>query len=150
MAESLVAIVLDRLLSITGQQAALSLKLVTGINEEVESLTSNLQAIKAVLKDAEKRQLNESAVKHWLDRLKDVSYDIDDVLDEWNTEILKQEIEQEGKKVWSFSPFSCFSFRKIVLRRHIALEIEKLSKRLDSIANERSRYSFSSEVGGKP
>ncbi|XVE81603.1 hypothetical protein DITRI_Ditri15bG0078300 [Diplodiscus trichospermus] len=64
MAESLVAIVLDRLLSITGQQAAHSLKLVTGINEEVESLTSNLHAIKAVLKDAEKRQVNDFAVKH--------------------------------------------------------------------------------------
>ncbi|XVE52861.1 hypothetical protein DITRI_Ditri02bG0158400 [Diplodiscus trichospermus] len=155
MAESLVAIVLDRLLSITGQQAAQAFKLVTGVEEEVHNLTSNLQAIKAVLEDAEKRQVNESAVKHWLDQLKDASYDIDDVLDEWNTEILKREIEQEGtgvtdvplpKKVLSFTPSSCFCFRQVVLRHGTALKIEELNKRLDFIADQISRYNFTSEV----
>ena len=48
------------------------------------------------LNDAEKRQVKEKPVKLWIDKLKDVSYDVEDVLDEWNTAILKSEIEKEG------------------------------------------------------
>ena len=40
--------------------------------------------------DAEQRQVTETAVRLWLEKLKDVSYDVDDVLDEWNTSILQQ------------------------------------------------------------
>ncbi|XVF85563.1 hypothetical protein PTKIN_Ptkin17bG0127200 [Pterospermum kingtungense] len=86
MAESLISIVLEQLASITG------------VEEEAKNLTSNLQAIQAVLKDAEERHLKEKTVKNWLDKLKEVSYDIDDVLDEWNTSILKRQIEKEESR----------------------------------------------------
>ncbi|XVF78412.1 hypothetical protein PTKIN_Ptkin14bG0130300 [Pterospermum kingtungense] len=151
MAEPLISVVLDQLLSITTQQATKQLKFVTGVNEEVDNLTRNLQAIKAVLEDAEKKRLKDKAVKNWLEKLKEVSYDIDDVLDEWNTIILKREVEQEAtrardvpllKKVWCFTLSSCFCFRQSVLWRGTAVKIEKLNKRLVAIANERSRYNF--------
>ena len=51
-----------------------------------------------MLLDAEKRQVHEASVKRWFDRLKDVSYDMDDVLDEWNTIILKSKIDDEEKE----------------------------------------------------
>ena len=46
-----------------------------------------------MLFDADKRQLKEESIKLWLQRLKNISYDIDDVLDEWSTEVLKSKIE---------------------------------------------------------
>ncbi|XP_022717497.1 putative disease resistance protein RGA3 isoform X2 [Durio zibethinus] len=157
MAESLVSIVLQQLLSITERQAEHELKLVTGVDGEVDKLTGNLLAIKAVLENADKRQVNDPGVKLWLGKLKDVSYDIDDVLDEWNTALLKRQIEQaEGtrvrdapllKKVWpSFTLSSCFCLRQVVLRHEIALKIEELNQRLAAIANERSQYNFTSEI----
>ncbi|XVF79412.1 hypothetical protein PTKIN_Ptkin14bG0220500 [Pterospermum kingtungense] len=152
MAESLISIVLEQLTSITVEQAAQAFKLVTGAEEEAENLTSNLRAIQEVLKDAEERQMKEETVKHWLNRLRDVSYDIDDVLDEWNTAILKRQIEKEEstvtdhvpppKKVWSFALSSCFCARQVVLKHDIAVKIQQLNKRLGDIANERSRYDF--------
>ncbi|XVF78415.1 hypothetical protein PTKIN_Ptkin14bG0130600 [Pterospermum kingtungense] len=155
MAESLIYIVLEQLVSISRQQAAQYLKLVTGVDEEVDNLTSNLQAIQAVLEDAEIRQVKDKAVKNWLDNLKDVSYDIDDVLDEWNTAILKRQIEREAtrvtgvplrKKVWSFILSSCFCAHQVfVLKHDTALKIQKVNKRLAVIANERIRYNFTSE-----
>ncbi|XP_031260888.1 putative disease resistance protein RGA3, partial [Pistacia vera] len=68
-------------------------KLVVGVDNEVKSLRSNLEAIEAVLVDAEERQVKEKTVRLWLDRLKHASYDIEDVLDEWNYATLKQQIE---------------------------------------------------------
>ncbi|XVF79431.1 hypothetical protein PTKIN_Ptkin14bG0222600 [Pterospermum kingtungense] len=151
MAESLISIVLEQLASITVEQGAQAFELVTGVEEEIENLESNLEAIQAVLEDAEERQLKDKAVNKWLDKLRDVSYDIDDVLDEWNTAILKRQIEKDEsrvtdvplpKKVWSFALSSCFCARQVVLKHDTALKIQKLNKRLDIIANGRSRYSF--------
>ncbi|XVF78407.1 hypothetical protein PTKIN_Ptkin14bG0129800 [Pterospermum kingtungense] len=139
MAESLISVFLDQLFSITSQQATQQLKLVIGIDEEGDNLTSNLQAIKAVLEDAEEKQLKDKALKNWLEKLKEVSYDIDDVLDDWNTAILKRQIEQETtgardvpllNKVWSFILSSSFCVHGVVLRHDIALKIQELNKRL--------------------
>ncbi|EXC21530.1 Disease resistance protein RGA2 [Morus notabilis] len=60
-----------------------------GVQDAVENLRRNLETIKAVLKDAEKRQWKDKAVKVWMDELKDITYDMDDVFDEWKTEIEK-------------------------------------------------------------
>ena len=60
-----------------------------GVKKQVDKLKSNLDDIQYVLEDADRKQVKEKAVKGWLDKLKDVCYDMDDVLDEWSTEILR-------------------------------------------------------------
>ncbi|XP_034703506.1 putative disease resistance protein RGA1 [Vitis riparia] len=47
---------------------------------------TTLQHLQAVLDDAEQRQIREKAVKRWLDDLKALAYDIEDVLDEFEAE----------------------------------------------------------------
>ena len=39
--------------------------------------------------------MQHKAVKLWLDNLKEASYKMDNVLDEWNTAMIKLEIEKE-------------------------------------------------------
>jgi hypothetical protein len=51
-----------------------------------------------VLNDAEKRQVKEEAVKLWLEKLKDVSYEMDNVLDEWNTAMIKAELKRRRRR----------------------------------------------------
>lgn len=45
--------------------------------------------------DAEKRQVKEASVRDWLEKLKDVSYEMNEALDDWNIELLKQSIEKQ-------------------------------------------------------
>ncbi|RYR04127.1 hypothetical protein Ahy_B06g083709 [Arachis hypogaea] len=52
----------------------------------IKRLDTNLYAVQAVLNDAEQRQINDLAVKKWLDDLKDAVYDADDLLDRVSTE----------------------------------------------------------------
>ena len=93
-------------------------KLVVGVEEEIQHLKNNFQAIRDVLEDAERKQLKDAAVKHWLNDLKDVSYDMDDVLDEWSTAVLKWEMEEAENAlapksvVFSFLRSCCFCFRR--------------------------------------
>ena len=154
MAESLVSSLLEQIASITFQEAKQKIRLVKGVGEEVRKLEGNLRIIQAVLDDAEKRQLTEAAVKLWLKRLKDVSYEMDNVLDEWNTAMIKSEIEKQEKaesspilkkKVCSFIPSSWLcvpQFKKLGLRHDIAQNIKKLSGNLDELHKESARFGF--------
>uniref|UniRef100_A0A2N9GIG0 Disease resistance protein RGA3 n=1 Tax=Fagus sylvatica TaxID=28930 RepID=A0A2N9GIG0_FAGSY len=73
-------------------------KLTASVKEEIQKLESKFRTIQAVLNDAEKRQVKEEAVKLWLDKLKDISYEMDDVLDEWNTAMIKAAIAKEEEE----------------------------------------------------
>ncbi|XP_021830712.1 putative disease resistance protein RGA3 [Prunus avium] len=122
------------------------------VKKEVAKLTRNFKAIKAVLENAEERQMKEVAVRYWLDSLKDVSYEMDDVLDEWNTEILKQEKEAGNAGSTSTTnkvcfcipaPWFCFGqVRQVILHRDIAVKIKELNETLALIASERQNYNF--------
>ena len=95
-------------------------------------------------------------MKLWLTNLKDASYEMDNVLDKWNTAMIKLEIEKgeekaenapilKKKKVCSFIPFSscCFrSVKKLGLRRDIAHKIKELSGEMDELFKERVGYGF--------
>ncbi|XVF86758.1 hypothetical protein PTKIN_Ptkin18bG0068500 [Pterospermum kingtungense] len=149
MADALVSVVLERLTSIGLQVAENGLRLVVGVNEEVEKLSSTFQTIQAVLIDAEKRQVKEQAVKLWLDKRQNVAYDIEDVLDDWNTAILKSQIDTN---VRPSSPFrhlrvswtqpSSISIPRLILRQDIAVKIKELTERLEAIAKEKDVYAF--------
>ncbi|KAF3450671.1 hypothetical protein FNV43_RR06760 [Rhamnella rubrinervis] len=155
--DGIVSVLLDQLLSIVRQQVEPGIRLVMGVENEVSNLESNLQAVGAVLVDAEKRQLKEMEVRRWLDELKDVSYEIDDVLDEWSTAILKSNLENGVQTARSISKKKvCFSLlfpccpssqtSHVGYRLDIAHKIKSLNGRLDDIAIRRDRYNFSPSI----
>ncbi|XP_031261810.1 disease resistance protein RGA2-like [Pistacia vera] len=149
MAEALVSTVLEQLASIGCQQAEEGMRLIAGAKQEVEKLQSNFVAIQDVLIDAENRQVKENAVRFWLAKLKDVSYDIDDVLDEWYTklQILRIKKDEDAskplKKVRSFI-LHCLGCRPLILRHDIAVQIKDLDRKLDIISTEKERFHFRS------
>ncbi|KAL6144975.1 hypothetical protein ACLB2K_055664 [Fragaria x ananassa] len=97
MSEALVSFLVQQLGSILFQQVEQNVRLVVNVKKEVLNLTLNLETIQAVLGDAERRQMKEANVRRWLNNLKEVSFDIDDVVDEWRYEILKQQIKKQGE-----------------------------------------------------
>ncbi|KAG8380073.1 hypothetical protein BUALT_Bualt07G0155600 [Buddleja alternifolia] len=120
--------------------------MVRGVKKEVRYLSSELKTIRNVLDDAERRGYKEQTIQDWLKDLEDISYDIADVLDEWNYEKLKLQIEGPDSvvvppKVCPFIP-SCLYVEKIATRRDIAKKIKKLKERMDMIVKKKARYAF--------
>ncbi|XP_062008180.1 putative disease resistance protein RGA3 [Rosa rugosa] len=156
MAEALISVLLEQLASITIQLVQQQVKLVVDVKKEVANLTHYFQAIEAVLKDAEERQVKEASVKLWLDDLKDVSNEMEDVLDDWNTEILRLQIEKQEKeagnaldktkkKVCLCIPTAFFKsgqVSRVIFRHDIAKMIKELNDRLATIANMRQNFQF--------
>ena len=68
------------------------IKLACGVKAELENLKSTVSTIKDVLLDAEKQAHDSDAVKGWLEKLKDVLHDADDLLDDVPTEALQGKV----------------------------------------------------------
>ncbi|XXG41264.1 hypothetical protein AAC387_Pa01g1762 [Persea americana] len=65
-----------------------------GVEEEAKKLKLTLSRIKALLTDAEERQIKEESVRLWLSELKDVAYDAEDILDELECMALQSQLEK--------------------------------------------------------
>ena len=152
MADALLTDLAKQLGSIAYQQALQEIQLLVGVDEEVEKLQEKLGIIQAVLDDAEERHaVKRRTEKRWLEQLKDKYYEMDDVLDTWDTARIRSQIqnEEEGektadsnapavekkKKVWSFpSPSCCFN---LPLRHDVGGKIKKLNETLALILKDR-------------
>ncbi|XP_058107246.1 putative disease resistance protein RGA3 [Magnolia sinica] len=147
MAYPLVSIVAEKLNNLFQDEVAL----LVGVTDEIKKLYRSFTLIQAVLKDAETRRSKDEAVKIWLQNVKDVAYDVDDILDEWMIEVLKSQAPDEGvgssfskKKVISF--FSS-SFNHLKLRHKIGNSIKEVRGRLGDIAEEKNQLGLRADSG---
>ncbi|XP_060675523.1 putative disease resistance protein RGA3 [Ziziphus jujuba] len=116
----------------------------------IDLLRRKLKDLQAVLEDAERKQLDDAGVRRWLEKLTDVSYDIDDVLEEWSTETIKSVIQNQKeadkkKKVCLPLTSSCFcvnQLKRVGVRQDIVQRIKELNETLEEIAKEKQHYSL--------
>ncbi|KAL5701292.1 hypothetical protein ACHQM5_026642 [Ranunculus cassubicifolius] len=128
-------VLFDNLSSLIQKQVGL----LWGLDKEMTKLSSTLSTIRDVLEDAEEKQLTNKAIVNWLMKIKDASYDADDILDEWATQVIQLQSRRRHKQV-CHSLLSCFNFEQIKFRYVIAKKIDSLTKRFDEIASERSKF----------
>ncbi|CAK7329182.1 unnamed protein product [Dovyalis caffra] len=63
------------------------------VGKLISEWQSRLLQVRAMLNDAEQKQLTNQAMKIWLDKLRDLAYDVEDVLDEFETEALTSKLK---------------------------------------------------------
>ncbi|XP_048444105.1 putative disease resistance protein RGA3 [Pyrus x bretschneideri] len=98
MADGIISMVLKQLASTAYEYVAGEVKLVLNVTKETEDFAAKLKEIQAVLEDAERRQVKDASVRIWLDKLNDISFQMVDVLDEWNTNMLRQQVEKQERE----------------------------------------------------
>ncbi|EYU31814.1 hypothetical protein MIMGU_mgv11b015196mg, partial [Erythranthe guttata] len=152
MADAIVSVVLERIAALVEEKIRDEVNLVRGVKKEVLKLSIDLNTVRNVLEDAEKKGYKEKSIKDWLTRLENTTYEMDDVLDEWNYSILKFQIEQSSNGVAAADadadvvPPKC---TKVSVRRGIALKIKQVKERLDLILAEKDRFHFN-EITSQP
>ncbi|KAJ4724574.1 Disease resistance protein [Melia azedarach] len=103
-----------------------------------------LKKIKAVLDDAEEKQLTDERVKDWLDELKNLAYDVQDILDEFATESLKRNLQHQSQpstsKFQTLIPTCCtkFSPQSLNFDSQMRRKIDEITRRLQSIETEKN------------
>ncbi|XP_030964872.1 putative disease resistance protein RGA3 [Quercus lobata] len=153
MADAILIELFKEVGSFVFQVAKQEIESLVGFDEEVQKLQGNLRMIKAKLDDAEERHaVKQRTEKLWLEQLQNQYYEMDDILDTWNTARIRAEIEKEEgkpadtnasavvkKKVCSFipSPSCCFN---LPLRHDVGHKIRKLNEKLDMVFKDKATY----------
>ncbi|XP_020086769.1 uncharacterized protein LOC109709110 [Ananas comosus] len=114
------------------------------VGTELKKLAGTLSAIRDVLEDAEARQVQEKALKGWLRRLKDVAYDIDDLLDEGLAKNRKRSLADPESSTASWMMGTVSNLLSLpdsfISQFKIGREIREIRERLDELAEERSKF----------
>ncbi|CAL5331019.1 unnamed protein product [Camellia sinensis] len=124
-----------------------------GIDTQLTNWTNMLSQIEALLIDAEEKQLTDRAVNLWLDNLQDVAYDLDDVVDEFATEALRQSLKAKppqasSSKVWNLIPN--FKPRDLMFNFKMKSKIEEINTRLHNSYEPCSKLNLVKIVGTTP
>ncbi|KAM6576129.1 hypothetical protein CsatB_027966 [Cannabis sativa] len=139
MAEAVLTVVLENLSSLIQKQVGS----VLGVAKEMEKMCSMLSTISAVIEDAEERQSTNHAIKNWLQKLEDVSLELEDVLDDCEAEAFRLEEGLAQDHSWNRkvqSSLSCLSPKHLYFRHNIAKRMKEIWDRLDQIGKERVNF----------
>ncbi|EYU17618.1 hypothetical protein MIMGU_mgv1a025874mg, partial [Erythranthe guttata] len=133
-----VKVLLQNLISVSGEQ----ISLVRYFKKDLKKLRDSVSTIQSFLNDADKKQVNDEAVKQWLKKLESVAYDADNVLDELHYQHKKIRAQRKmKKKVRDFFPYP-------IRHPEIARKIKKINKYLKEINDEANNYGLQKAVVG--
>lgn len=111
-----------------------------GIDIDLKKLRRSLSKIQAVLNDAEGKQISDQEVKFWLNDLKQVAYDADDVLDEIATVAFRF---NQQKKVTNLRPIT----KDFISKLGLDSKIKEINERLGEIAKDKDELGLREGVG---
>ncbi|KAK4381345.1 putative disease resistance protein RGA3 [Sesamum angolense] len=126
--DSAVQVLVEKLIAIASEEIGLIL----GVKKELASLKDSFTKIQAFLNDASKRQVEEEAAKLWLKDLENIAYEADNLLDEFNYEIVRRKVQIKNQMKRKVCFFFCFS-NPVLFRSKLAHKIKNLNIKLKTV-----------------
>ncbi|XP_073260750.1 putative disease resistance protein RGA3 [Populus alba] len=136
--ELLLTFTMEETLTRVSSIAAEGIRLAWGLEGQLRKLKQSLIMIRDVLQDAARRSVTDDSVKGWLEKLQDVAYDAEDVLDEFAYEILRKD-QKKGKVR------DCFSLHNpVAFRLNMGQKVKKINGALDEIQKDAAVFQLTS------
>ncbi|XP_039142376.1 putative disease resistance protein RGA3 [Dioscorea cayenensis subsp. rotundata] len=140
----------ERLANVIEEKAIM----VLGVKDDLQRLRRRMERMARVLKDAERRRIQDEAVQGWVDELKDLMYDAEDIIDLCMIQGMRllQDDDQHSQPAESsaaastrvrccnFPLFSCV--RSVPFRYEIADQIKNLNVKLEEISADKDKFNF--------
>ncbi|KAE9621916.1 hypothetical protein Lal_00032930 [Lupinus albus] len=119
----------------------------------LEKLNVSLLSIKVVIDDAEEKHISNRHVSAWLDKVKDVVLDAEDVLDEIHTEASKQKKLQDDQQFHSGKVWCCFipsSFSSISssFDKDVQSRLKEILDNLELLSSKKETLGLKESGGG--
>ncbi|KAB1671026.1 hypothetical protein [Gossypium barbadense] len=111
------------------------------LKHDILDLKRTVCQIKAVLLDAEEKSVTDNLVKGWLEELKDVLYDADDLLDDFSTEALRKDLSGGNKLTKEVRLFFSTS-NQFAYGLKMGRKMKAIKARLASIEREANTFGF--------
>ena len=149
VAETFVFNIAAKVLGKIGSPAFQQACMVWGVESDLNRLENTLSTIKAVLLDAEDQQVHNQELTVWLGQLKEVFYDAQDVLDEFECEALRRQVvEIQGSTTRKVRRFFSSS-NSLVFRTKMAHKVKEIRARLDEVAADKDKFHLSQRSDNK-
>uniref|UniRef100_A0A6N2MHK5 Rx N-terminal domain-containing protein n=1 Tax=Salix viminalis TaxID=40686 RepID=A0A6N2MHK5_SALVM len=119
------------------------------IHSNIRKLETNLHTIGAVLDDAEEKQMGNHAVKLWLEQIRDLVYDIEDLLDGVLIELTKERGASSSKARSAIPRFlSSLKPATFLLTNKMDSQIKSITARLQEIVQKKNYLDLRENVSG--
>lgn len=122
-------LVLESLSSFLAQEAALA----GGLGYELCEIKMELESINSFLVDADQRKDNNEVVRPWVNQVRDVAFDIEDIIDEF---MYRKDRHRRGG---IFKGFLYYPM-EIMARHGFGNQIQQIKTRVQAISDRRNRY----------
>jgi hypothetical protein len=123
-----------------------------GLQKTMGKWRTILPAIQKKLDDAEEKQYTDVDVKKWLDDLRDLIYDVDDIVDELTTEVSTAENQARPSKVQKLTPST---WRTSLIPSYFEIDgrlrskIEEATDRLNDILTREGQLNLKETADGR-
>ncbi|KAL5856452.1 hypothetical protein ACOSQ3_003910 [Xanthoceras sorbifolium] len=117
------------------------------IQAELKQWERKLNAINAVLADAEEKQITNPAVKAWLVELQILAYDVEDILDEFSTKLC---LESEATTSKAKRLLVNLKPPSVKFNAKMRSKIKEITKRLQEITDEKNELKLIANSEERP
>ncbi|KAG7941829.1 hypothetical protein I3843_16G066600 [Carya illinoinensis] len=129
-----------------------------GLRKQLHEWGKTLAVIRKVLDDAEDKQYTEEIVKRWLDDLRNLAYDLEDILDEFTTEALRRQLlmgESQAattSKVRNLVPSCCTGLTPSAVNMKIKLrsKITEITARFNDLVTQKDQLNLQKSDSLRP
>ncbi|PWA51219.1 NB-ARC domains-containing protein [Artemisia annua] len=136
MAEIIASALIETIFQKLANEAFKQVARAQGIQPELKKLERTLFQIQALLNDASQKEITEKAVQQWLNDLRHLAYDIDDILDDLATDAMHREFTKKtGSKVRKFIPTCCTNF---LLSTRMNPKLDKITNKIQDLEKEKT------------
>ncbi|GLT95814.1 hypothetical protein SLE2022_134760 [Rubroshorea leprosula] len=125
-----------------GFLSSISHGLLEEVHADLEKWRTLLPQIRGLLKDAEEKQLRENFVKAWLDDLKDLAYDMEDIFEEFKagvdvqmSTLIVRPQQGSGSRFIPATCFSCFKGNDFMFDSETISKVKDISERLKNLVD---------------
>nr|UBY07412.1 NBS-LRR disease resistance protein [Dasypyrum villosum] len=125
--------------------------LILGVEEELTEVLRRVELIRCCIHDAEKRRTKELTVNNWLGQLRDVIYDVDEIVDVARCKGSKllpdhppSSSTSKSLACKALSVSSCFC--NIRSRRDVAVRIRSLNRKIENISKDKIFLTFNTTI----
>ncbi|PKI38757.1 disease resistance protein RGA2-like [Punica granatum] len=145
MAESILLGFTQSLLDKVASRVAKEVALAWGVKDELRKLQRTLVSIRAVIAHAKQQQSHEHKLRVRLEDLKDVLYDSENVLDEFECEAQRKQVIKHGNLLGKTHHFFSYS-SPLAFRLKMVHKIKETRKRLNKITAEKDAFNLNQQT----
>ncbi|KAJ9158831.1 hypothetical protein P3X46_024377 [Hevea brasiliensis] len=136
MAEGVLFDIAGEIIKKLGSRAFCEMGLWWGVRDELKKLEATVSSIHNMLLDAEEQQKQNRQVKGWLEKLQEIVYDADDLVDDFATEALRRQV-MTGNRLTKEVTLFFSSSNRLVYGFKMGHKIKAIREKLADIEADR-------------